>query len=127
MATIATTKVIHSNHRCLRTLPLPPPLVSDFSVSLDSHSLFASSSPILSRMGTLKRRERYEEEQWAKAQQKNTVLMSFDRRGQGWRVVFRDRPSNRRLPRVITFIDPDKIRNLYQRVACLRMSRHSSL
>jgi hypothetical protein len=48
--------------------------------------------------------------------------MAFDRRGPGWRITFRDRPSNTRLPRVITFTDPDKIRDLYRRFGAQRMA-----
>ena|SRR6185437_16097936 len=73
-------------------------------------------------MAQMKRQERYYAEQWEKGNRQHFVLMAFDRRGPGWRITFRDQPSNNRLPRVITFTDPDKIRDLYRRFGARRLS-----
>ena len=76
---------------------------------------------IFSLMGQMKRQERYYAEEWAKAN-RHLVLMAFDRRGPGWRITFRDQPTNARLPRVITFTNADKIRDLHRRFGARRMS-----
>ena len=55
-------------------------------------------------------------------QPKHRVFMSFTRVGDGWRLLFKDHQTSWPLSRVVTFRDPDKIRNLYQRFGSKRMS-----
>lgn len=81
-------------------------------------------SPYIPLMGSMKRRERYEAEQWAKAQQSVPVLMQFRYDGTAgfWRVTFRPRGATIALPRVLHFGNEDKLRELFRRFGSQRMA-----
>lgn len=73
-------------------------------------------------MGHMKRQERYEAEQRERLARGLRVLMQFESYRNGWRVTFRAPSSQVPLPRVVTFIDPDKIKSLFRRYGVRRMS-----
>jgi len=78
---------------------------------------------IFACMGFSKRAVRAEGEQWGKAQRIDLcdVYMYFEQQGGVWRVSFSKPLGAGQLPRVLTFADPAKIRNLYERFGTNRV------
>lgn len=70
----------------------------------------------------MKRREKREAEEWAKAQLRVPVYMQFRSAGKFWRVTFRPKGATVPLPRVFYFGSDDKLRDLFGRFGASRMA-----
>lgn len=83
---------------------------------------FEMYSPYIRLMGSMKRRERREEEDRARlAARPHQVLMRYERFPRGWQVLFTPVGSEWVL-RVCKFADDEKIRSMWRRFAARRMS-----